>query len=106
MLKWLAQRDVDYVEQPLEEGKEADLKYLFKNRPLPIYVDESCRFSNDIFSYYKYVDGVNMKLMKCGGITEALRIINTAKDPTLKTRSVLKTPSFNSIPFGSFLPLF
>jgi len=85
MLKWLAQRDVDYVEQPLEEGNEADLKYLFKNRPLPIYVDESCRFSNDIFSYYKYVDGVNMKLMKCGGITEALRIIDTAKSLKLKT---------------------
>jgi len=85
MMKWLSKNDVDYVEQPLEEGKEADLKYLFKNRALPIYVDESCRFSDDIFSYYNYVDGVNMKLMKCGGITEALRIIDTAKSLKLKT---------------------
>ena len=85
MIKWLAKRDVDYVEQPLKEGNESDLKYLFKNRPLPIYVDESCRFSDDIFSYYKYIDGVNMKLMKCGGITEALRIIDTAKSLKLKT---------------------
>ena len=52
---------------------------------MPIYVDESCRFSDDIFSYYNYVDGVNMKLMKCGGITEALRIIDTAKSLKLKT---------------------
>ena len=85
MLTWLAKRNVDYIEQPLEEGQEMDLKYLFKNRPLPIYVDESCRFSNDIFSFNKYVDGVNIKLMKCGGITEALRIIDTAKSLKLKT---------------------
>ena len=85
MLKWLAQRNVDYIEQPLKEGQEGDLKYLFKNRPLPIYVDESCRFSNDIISFHKHVDGVNMKLMKCGGITEALRIINIAKSLKLKT---------------------
>ncbi len=85
MLKWLSERNVDYIEQPLKEGKENDLKYLFKNRPLPIYVDESCRFSEDIISFYKYVDGINMKLMKCGGITEALRIISTAKSLKLKT---------------------
>ena len=85
MMKWLAERKTDYIEQPLEEGREADLPFIFKNRPLPIFVDESCRRSSDIPNWAHAVDGVNMKLMKCGGITEALRIIATAKAFKLKT---------------------
>ncbi len=85
MMKWLAQRNVDYVEQPLEEGRERDLPALFKNRPLPVFVDESCRFAGDLPAWAHNVDGVNLKLMKCGGITEALRIIAVARAFRLKT---------------------
>ena len=85
MMKWLADRGVDYIEQPLEEGQEAELKYLFPNRPLPIFLDESCRYADDIHKWAKHVDGVNIKLMKCGGVTEALKIIETAKFFSLKT---------------------
>ncbi|MEH6457782.1 MAG: dipeptide epimerase [Cocleimonas sp.] len=85
MMKWLAERNTDYVEQPLKEGEEELLPVLFKNRPLPIYVDESCRFSTDIPKWAHAVDGVNMKLMKCGGLTEALRIIAVARSFNLKT---------------------
>lgn len=85
MMQWLADRGVDYIEQPLKEGEEAHLKTLFENRPLPIYVDESCRFARNIPQWAEHVDGVNMKLMKCGGITEALRIIATANAFGLKT---------------------
>jgi muconate cycloisomerase len=85
MMNWLAERKADYIEQPLKEGDEENLKYLFKNRPLPIYLDESCRFSQDIPKWAVSVDGVNLKLMKCGGITEAMRIIATAKSFGLKT---------------------
>lgn len=85
MMQWLADRGVDYVEQPLKEGEEGHLKALFENRPLPIYVDESCRFARNIPQWAAHVDGVNMKLMKCGGITEALRIIATANAFGLKT---------------------
>ncbi|WP_343486249.1 dipeptide epimerase [Allomuricauda sp. d1] len=85
MMQWLAERHCEYVEQPLVEGGEADLPQLFKNRPLPIFVDESCRFATDIPKWADNVDGVNMKLMKCGGITGALRIIATAHAHKLKT---------------------
>ena len=85
MIKWLADRKAEYVEQPLKEGDEDNLKYLFKGRPLPIIIDESCRFSEDVVRHSEYVDGVNLKLMKCGGITEALKILNTAKSFGLKT---------------------
>lgn len=85
MMKWLAERNTDYVEQPLVEGAEEDLPAIFKNRACPIFVDESCRMSSNIPNWAHAVDGVNMKLMKCGGITEALRIIATAKAFGLKT---------------------
>ncbi len=85
MMKWLAVRGVEYVEQPLEQGREQDLPALFAKRPLPIFVDESCRFADDIPALAHAVDGVNMKLMKCGGISEALRIIAVARALNLKT---------------------
>ena len=84
-MKWLADRGVDYIEQPIEEGNEQDLKHLYHNRPLPIYIDESCRYAEDVAKWASHIDGVNMKLMKCGGITEALKIIKAAKHYKLKT---------------------
>lgn len=84
MISWLAERGVDYVEQPLVQGAEKDLVHLHGG-PLPIFVDESCRVSSDIPAWATHVDGVNLKLMKCGGITEALRIVATARAFGLQT---------------------
>jgi muconate cycloisomerase len=85
MLKWLAERGVEYVEQPLPKGSEDGLPELFADRPLPIYVDESCDLSSDVPPLADRTDGVNLKLMKCGGLTEALRIVATARAHGLKT---------------------
>ncbi|MBR3369669.1 MAG: dipeptide epimerase [Rhodobacteraceae bacterium] len=85
MMDWLAKRGVEYVEQPLVQGAEDQLPDLFQSRALPIFVDESCRFSTDIPAFAHCVDGVNLKLMKAGGITEALRIVATARAHGLKT---------------------
>ena len=85
MMRWIADRGADYIEQPLKQGNEDGLSTLFKNRPLPIFIDESCRFSEDVGKWAHCVDGVNMKLMKCGGITEALRIVAAAREHNLKT---------------------
>jgi len=85
MMDWLAERGVDYVEQPLVEGAEGDLPKIYEGRPLPIFVDESCRFASDVPKWAHTVDGVNLKLMKCGGVTEALRIVATARAFGLKT---------------------
>ena len=85
MMKWLAERKVDYVEQPLPEGSEEGLHELYNDRPLPVFIDESCRVSSDVGRFYDRVDGVNLKLMKSGGITEALRIVATARAHGLQT---------------------
>lgn len=101
MMNWLAERKVEYVEQPLVEGSEDELKHIYANRPLPIFVDESCRLSTDIPKWASYVDGVNLKLMKCGGITEALRILATARSFGLKTMIGCMGESSMSISAGA-----
>lgn len=85
MMRWLADRGVDYVEQPLAEGMESELPAIFKGRPFPIFLDESCRFSQDVPRLADRCDGVNLKLMKCGGLTEAIRIVAAARAHGLKT---------------------
>lgn len=79
MMQWLAERGVEYVEQPLAKGQEEELLALFKDRPLPIYADESCRIAADVVRLADRVDGVNLKLMKAGGIREGLRVIHMAR---------------------------
>ena len=101
MMKWLSERKAEYIEQPLVEGDEDKLKFLFEGRPLPIFIDESCRFSQDVADHYQYVDGVNLKLMKCGGITEALRILNVARSHGLKTMIGCMSESSVSISAGA-----
>ena len=101
MMKWLSERKAEYIEQPLVEGEEDKLKFLFEGRPLPIFIDESCRFSEDVAEHYQYVDGVNLKLMKCGGITEALRILNVARSHGLKTMIGCMSESSVSISAGA-----
>jgi muconate cycloisomerase len=85
MVRWLWERDVEYVEQPLAAGQEAGLPAVFAFRNLPIFADESVRTSLDVPGLADRVDGINLKLMKCGGITEALRIVATARAHGLQT---------------------
>lgn len=103
MMGWLAARGVEYVEQPLVHGAEDQLPALFKDRALPVFVDESCRFSTDIPGFADCVDGVNLKLMKCGGVTEALRIVATARAFRLKTMIGCMGESSVSIAAGASL---
>jgi L-Ala-D/L-Glu epimerase len=79
MSKWLADLGVEYLEQPLARGHEAQLADLKQVSPLPIFADESCFTSRDIPSLVNRVDGINIKLMKSGGLTEAIRMIHTAR---------------------------
>jgi L-alanine-DL-glutamate epimerase-like enolase superfamily enzyme len=79
MSHWLAEQGVTYIEQPLPKGQEADLLELYRQSPLPIFVDESCFDSQDIPKLADRVHGINIKLMKSGGLSEALRMIHTAK---------------------------
>ena len=103
MMQWIAERGADYIEQPLAEGAEDGLPFLYKNRPLRIFIDESCRFAEDVGKWADCIDGVNMKLMKCGGVTGALQIIAEAKKHRLKTMIGCMGESSMSISAGAAL---
>ncbi|MGK7876143.1 MAG: dipeptide epimerase [Xenococcaceae cyanobacterium] len=79
MCDWLAGQGVRYVEQPLAVEEEESLSVLYERSPLPIFVDESCFTSRDIPRLANYVHGINIKIMKAGGLTEAMGGIHTAK---------------------------
>jgi len=79
MCDWLAEQGVEYVEQPLPRGQEEGLLDLYARSPLPIFVDESCRTSQDIPRLADRVHGINIKLIKSGGLTEAMGMIQTAR---------------------------
>jgi L-alanine-DL-glutamate epimerase-like enolase superfamily enzyme len=57
---------------------------LKKRSPLPLIADESVARAADIPRLAEAFDGINIKLMKCGGPGEALRIIHTARAHGLK----------------------
>ena len=84
MCDWLAALGVKYVEQPLSRGEEKSLTELKSRSPLPIFVDESCLTSRDIPHLANCVDGINIKLMKAGGLTEIMQMVHTARSSGLQ----------------------
>jgi L-alanine-DL-glutamate epimerase-like enolase superfamily enzyme len=77
MVGWLADRGVVLVEQPLPplEDPEADAAAfadLELDCPIALVADESCWNLADVVRLAPYVDGVNIKLLKSGGLSEAL----------------------------------
>lgn len=80
MCMWLKKYDIKYVEQPLSTSAPLDqYAQLYYQSPLPLFADESCFNTHDIPRLACRVHGINIKMMKSGGITEAMRMIHTAK---------------------------
>jgi L-alanine-DL-glutamate epimerase-like enolase superfamily enzyme len=75
----LADFGVEFVEQPLPAHDLAGLKLVRENSPLPIIADESCETAEDVAKLAGVVDGVNIKLAKCGSLREAVRIAHAAR---------------------------
>lgn len=75
----LADLGVEYIEQPLPMGALEELRELKKECPLPIFLDEDIHTSRDIPRVLGAADGINIKLMKAGGLTEARRMVATAR---------------------------
>lgn len=72
----LADMGVEMIEQPVPVGTDALLDQLYA--PIPFVADESCQTAADIARIGAFYDGVNIKLDKAGGLTEALRIADAA----------------------------
>ena len=84
MAFWLADRNVEFIEQPFPAVNLKDTKKLKSISPLPLIADENSISSIDLNGLVNCFDGINIKLMKCGSFDEALRMIDLAKKIELK----------------------
>ncbi len=83
-IEWLATQGVELVEQPLPAADVEGAKWLRERSPLPLVADEAVMMAADVPKLAEGYHGINVKLQKCGGIREALRIIETARSCGLK----------------------
>ncbi len=80
---------IAFVEQPVhhKEGIEAwrELKSLLPSSSMPLFADESVQGAEDLTALSGLIQGVNIKLLKCGGIANALGLLGRAKEAGLQT---------------------
>jgi L-alanine-DL-glutamate epimerase-like enolase superfamily enzyme len=70
---------IELVEQPIPPGNPEQLRRIRSRVRVPLFADEDARSSRDLPRLAGCVDGVNIKLMECGGLREALRMIHVAR---------------------------
>ncbi len=75
----LARLNVEFIEQPLPASDWTGAKRVYDKSALPIVADESCIAEADVDRCQGHFHGVNVKLVKCGGLTPARRMIARAK---------------------------
>jgi L-alanine-DL-glutamate epimerase-like enolase superfamily enzyme len=75
----LYRRKVELCEQPLPHDAEEDLRELKRLCPIPVILDESIVGVKEVDARHDQGHGINIKLMKCGGITPALEMIERAR---------------------------
>lgn len=79
MLQALSDVGVDMLEQPLPPHDLEGLRFVRERSPIPVVADESCIVASDIPRLVGVVDGINIKLAKCGSLREAMRMIAVAR---------------------------
>ncbi|WP_298520531.1 dipeptide epimerase [uncultured Kordia sp.] len=89
----LRELNVEFIEQPLQADNWKGMKLLKKESVLPIIADESCQKLADVSKCAEVFHGINIKLMKCGGITPALQMIQIAKAKGLQIMAGCMTES-------------
>ena len=81
----LAELGVQYIEQPLPPEDWAGMRVLHSKSALPLLADESCRVEADVDRCAEHFHGINVKLVKCGGLTPARRMLLRARQLDLQT---------------------
>jgi L-Ala-D/L-Glu epimerase len=84
MLDILADVGVTSLEQPVAVPDLAGLRTVRDAASIPVFADESCRTAADIPRLADVVDGINIKLGKCGGLHEARHMVLLAREHGLR----------------------
>ena len=83
-INWMADQGVELVEQPLPAAQLEDQGWLKERVKIPIFGDECLIQPSDLPRIAPYFHGVNVKVMKCGGVQEAVRLAGMARALGLK----------------------
>jgi L-alanine-DL-glutamate epimerase-like enolase superfamily enzyme len=83
-VKWLKTMGVEFVEQPMPAEMLKETRWLRDQVDMPIIADEAVKTAADIPRLATAYDGINIKLMKAGGLQEAMRMIHLAKAFNMK----------------------
>lgn len=97
---------VEFIEQPLPAEQWAAMRRVQAESVLPIIADESCQASADVARCAGHFHGINIKLVKCGGLTPARRMIAEARELGLQVMVGCMTESTVGISaIAQLLPL-
>ena len=75
----LKELNVEFIEQPLPADQWDAMSHIYQECPLPLAADESCQQPDDVARCQNHFHIVNIKLVKCGGLTPARRMIEQAR---------------------------
>ena len=84
LLKSLTAMNIELVEQPLPPALDGEMAGLLAEASVPVFADESCVTERDVERLEGKFSGVNIKLVKCGGLTPGIRLLSRAKEHNLK----------------------
>jgi L-alanine-DL-glutamate epimerase-like enolase superfamily enzyme len=84
MAQWLKEKGVVFIEQPMPKTSVDDTAWLTENSPLPIIADEAFQTIGDFKKVHGVYSGINIKLMKCGGLYSAYIMIKMARALDMK----------------------
>jgi L-alanine-DL-glutamate epimerase-like enolase superfamily enzyme len=79
ILNEIARFDIEFCEQPIPAGNHAGLRYITEHAKIPVVTDEDSRFSSDLPALRGCVEGISIKLAKCGGIRKAIEMVHVAR---------------------------
>lgn len=97
---------VEFIEQPLPADQWEAMRRVYAESALPVIADESCIVESDVDRCAGYFHGINIKLVKCGGLTPARRMIARARELGLKVMVGCMTESTVGISaIAQLLPL-
>jgi len=78
-IAWLRDEGIELVEQPVAKDDLEGLRRVTQASPLPIIADESAMTPRDVVALRGCVHGINIKLAKCGGLRQAMKMIHVAR---------------------------
>ena len=84
MANYLSERGALFIEQPMPKEQVDDIAWLTERSPLPILADEALQTVEDLLPMKGVYSGINIKLMKCGGMHAAYKMITVARQMGMK----------------------